>query len=97
MLDMGWEDIEVAVEYEGDHHRTDRRQFNRDIARIDALTELGWIVVRVTAEDIPGGIMRPGVSRLVAPNVLLRAKKSPKSRPQSTLGAKGSSQAARLG
>jgi hypothetical protein len=58
VLDMGWENIKVAVEYEGDHHRTDRRQFNRDIARFDALTELGWIVVRVTAEDVPGGILR---------------------------------------
>jgi very-short-patch-repair endonuclease len=58
VVDMGWEDVKVAVEYEGDHHRTDRRQFNRDIARIDALTELGWIVVRVTAEDVPGGILR---------------------------------------
>ena len=59
VLDMGWEDIKVAVEYEGDHHRSDRRQFNRDIARFEALTtELGWIVVRVTAEDVPGGILR---------------------------------------
>jgi hypothetical protein len=58
VLDMGWEDIKVAVEYEGDHHRTDRRQFNKDIARFEALTELGWIVVRVTAEDVPGGILR---------------------------------------
>jgi hypothetical protein len=58
VLDMGWEDIKVAVEYEGDHHRADRRQFNRDIARFEALTELGWIVVRVTVEDVPGGILR---------------------------------------
>jgi hypothetical protein len=58
VLDMGWEDIKVAVEYEGDHHRTDRRQFNRDIARIEALTDLGWIVVRVTVVDVPGGILR---------------------------------------
>jgi very-short-patch-repair endonuclease len=58
VLDMGWDDIKVAVEYEGDHHRADRRQFNRDIARYDALTELGWIVVRVTAEDVPGGVLR---------------------------------------
>jgi hypothetical protein len=58
VLDMGWEDIKVGVEYEGDHHRTDRRQFNRDIARLDALTELGWIIVRVTVEDVPGGILR---------------------------------------
>ncbi|KZS63304.1 hypothetical protein [Mycobacterium ostraviense] len=58
VLDMGWADIKVAVEYEGDHHRTDRRQFNKDIARFEALTDLGWIVVRVTVEDVPGGILR---------------------------------------
>ncbi len=58
VVDMGWEHIKVALDYEGDHHRTDRRRFNRDIARFDALTELGWIDVRVTAEDVPGGILR---------------------------------------
>jgi very-short-patch-repair endonuclease len=58
MLDMGWEDVKIALEYEGDHHRTDRRQFNRDIARFEALPDLGWIVVRVTAEDTRGGILR---------------------------------------
>jgi hypothetical protein len=57
VLDMGWEDLKLAVEYEGDHHRTDRRQFNRDIRRGEAVTELGWVAVRVTAEDTPGGII----------------------------------------
>jgi len=57
VLDMGWEDIKLAVEYEGDHHRTDRRQFNKDIIRAEALTELGWISVRVTAEDTEGGVI----------------------------------------
>jgi hypothetical protein len=57
VLDMGWEDLKLAVEYEGDHHRTDRRQFNRDIRRAEAVTELGWVDVRVTAEDTPGGII----------------------------------------
>ena len=59
VLDMGWDDIKVAVEYEGDHHRVDRRQFNKDIRRFESLTtDLGWIVVRVTVEDVPGGILR---------------------------------------
>lgn len=58
VLDLGWEDVKIALEYEGDHHRTDRRQFHRDIARYEALPDLGWIVVRVTAEDVPGGILR---------------------------------------
>lgn len=57
VLDMGWEEIKVAVEYDGDHHRSDRRQFNKDIRRAESLAELRWTVVRVTAEDTPGGIL----------------------------------------
>ena len=57
VLDMGWEDLKLAVEYEGDHHRTDRRQFYRDIRRAEAVAELGWVEVRITAEDTPGGIV----------------------------------------
>jgi hypothetical protein len=57
VLDMGWEGMKLAVEYEGDHHRTDRRQFNKDIQRLEDVTDLGWVVVRVTAEDTEGGIV----------------------------------------
>jgi hypothetical protein len=56
--DMGWEHIQVAVDYEGDHDWMDRRRFNHDIRRAEALTELGWIDIRVTAEDTEGGIIR---------------------------------------
>lgn len=55
-VDMGWEEFKIAVEYEGDHHRTDRRQFSRDIHRFDQMIELGWIVIRVTVEDTPASI-----------------------------------------
>jgi len=57
ILDMGWQDIKVAVDYEGDQHRTDRRRFNKDIRRAEAVAELGWIDVRVTAEDTEGSII----------------------------------------
>jgi hypothetical protein len=50
-LDMGWRDFQVAVEYDGDHHRKDRRQYVKDIARLRMLESLGWIVIRVIAED----------------------------------------------
>jgi AbiEi antitoxin C-terminal domain len=56
-LDMGWEDIRVAAEYDGDHHWKSRWQFSGDIHRIEALNELGWLVVRVTATDTEGGIV----------------------------------------
>lgn len=57
VVDMGWEELKIAIEYEGDHHRTDRRQFNKDIRRMDELIELGWIVIRVTVEDTPGNVI----------------------------------------
>lgn len=57
-LDMGWEDMKVAVEYDGDHHRTDRRQYGWDIRRSDLLQRRGWIVVRVVSGDRPAEIIR---------------------------------------
>ena len=57
LLDMGWEDYLVAVEYDGDQHRTDRRQFVRDINRITAMESLGWMVIRIVAEHRPDDII----------------------------------------
>lgn len=37
----------TVVEYDGDHHRTDDIQYDRDITRIDAFHAAGWNVVRV--------------------------------------------------
>jgi hypothetical protein len=52
-LDMGWRDYMVAVEYDGDHHRKNRNQYVKDIARLRMLEAMGWIVIRVIAEDRP--------------------------------------------
>jgi hypothetical protein len=57
-LDLGWAEWLVAVEYDGDHHRIDRRQFTKDIQRMEMLEEMGWVVIRVVAEDRPAGIIR---------------------------------------
>lgn len=48
LLDMAYPREKVAVEYDGDHHRDDEDQYNRDIARLQALEQLGWTVIRVT-------------------------------------------------
>lgn len=57
-LDMGWEDLKVGVEYDGDQHRSDRRQYTWDIRRLEILERLGWIVIRVVAGDQPADIVR---------------------------------------
>lgn len=57
VVDMGWDDKKLALEYEGVHHWTDPRQVRRDVERYEALPDLGWITIRVTAGDTPGGIL----------------------------------------
>lgn len=56
-LDMGWSDVKVAVEYDGEQHRTDRRQYTWDVRRLERLERLGWIVVRVLAGDRPAEVL----------------------------------------
>jgi hypothetical protein len=56
-LDMGWEAVKVAVEYDGEQHRTDRRQYTWDVRRLESLERLGWIVVRVVAGDRPAEVV----------------------------------------
>jgi hypothetical protein len=56
-LDMGWEDVMVAVEYDGNHHRTDPVQYRKDIRRLERIDRKGWIDIRVIAEDRPTDIL----------------------------------------
>ena len=48
-VDLLLEAYKTIIEYEGDQHRTDRRQWNTDIDRAEAFTEEGYVVMRVTA------------------------------------------------
>jgi very-short-patch-repair endonuclease len=50
-LDMGWPELMVAVEYDGDQHRTDPDRYRRDIIRSEYIARLGWRRVRVIARD----------------------------------------------
>lgn len=58
VLDMGWENLKIAAEYDGDHHWMDRRRFRDDILRAENVSDLGWIDIRVTARDAEGDIVR---------------------------------------
>ncbi|GAC1396899.1 MAG: hypothetical protein NVS4B6_19400 [Mycobacterium sp.] len=58
VLDMGWEDIKLAVEYDGDQHRKDRKRYVWDIRRQAFVERQGWINIRVINEDKPYDILR---------------------------------------
>jgi hypothetical protein len=53
--DLVYLQFKVIIEYEGDQHRTDVRQWNIDIQRQEDFAAAGWNVIRVTAH----GMRRP--------------------------------------
>lgn len=68
MIDFAYPEYRVAIEYEGDHHRTPE-QFRRDIRRYERLQDIGWLIVRVTAVDVPdhdGEASRETTDRIAA-------------------------------
>ncbi|MEZ0052519.1 very-short-patch-repair endonuclease [Mycobacterium sp. MAA66] len=57
VVDFAWPELKIAIEYEGVHH-TDPDEVRRDIARIESMVEVRWLVVRITARDPAGVILR---------------------------------------
>jgi REase_MTES_1575 len=64
-VDMGYEELRVGIEYDGPQHWTDPEQRERDIDRHTALADLGWRIVRVTA-DLLRYRMGTFIARVVA-------------------------------
>ena len=52
MVDLAWPRQMMAVDYEGDHHRTDSRQWEKDISRVPNLQDAGWHHTRVSKADL---------------------------------------------
>jgi hypothetical protein len=57
-IDVGWEEYTVGVEYEGEHHQTDRGVYVYDIQRLELIEQKGWLIVRVVAENPRADIIR---------------------------------------
>lgn len=50
--DLAYPEKRIAIEYEGDGHRTSRDQWRRDVQRQRELEDRGWILIRVTQLDL---------------------------------------------
>ncbi|WP_210506389.1 endonuclease domain-containing protein [Naasia sp. SYSU D00057] len=57
--DLVYRKYRVVVEYDGDQHRTDQRQYTRDVERLEELAAEDWRVIRVLAEHMrnPAGVV----------------------------------------
>ena len=47
-----WPSLRLAIEYDGEHHRTDRAQYARDIHRKEHMEDLGWRSIVLLAGDV---------------------------------------------
>ena len=50
--DLAYPEWKIAIEYEGDGHRTDKDQWRKDIQRQRHLEGEGWLVIRLTQADL---------------------------------------------
>ncbi len=50
--DFVWREKKVVAEFDGDYHRTDRRQWQRDVGRRESVQEAGWTYVQLTARSV---------------------------------------------
>lgn len=53
-VDLLYRSYRVAVEYDGEQHRTDQAQYDRDVGRLDDLAAHGWRVVRIGSRTLFG-------------------------------------------
>lgn len=51
-VDLAYPELKIAIEYDGDGHRTDKDQWRRDVRRQRELERLGWIVIHLTESDL---------------------------------------------
>lgn len=68
-LDMGWPQVMVALEYDGQQHRTDPVRYRHDVARSEYIAAQGWRRVAVLAGDRRAGIV-DRLARAGAPRVI---------------------------
>lgn len=72
--DLGWPNLLIGLEYEGDHHRTDPQQWRYDIRRYREMEEAGWIVIRVTAADFADSRSRSAFIRRLRSTISARVR-----------------------
>jgi hypothetical protein len=79
-LDMGWPDLMVAVEYDGQQHRTDPHRFRADVTRSEYIDGRGWRRIRVLAgdhrQDIVRRVEQAGVPRSAGRGILQQSTRT---------------------
>lgn len=52
MIDLAYPGLMLGIEYQGDQHRVDTRTYRNDMVRRERLTDAGWDMIYVSADDL---------------------------------------------
>lgn len=78
-LDMGWPQLMIAAEYDGEQHRFDDDQYGSDIKRSEYVAAQRWHRVRIIAGDRKTDVFRRveafGLQRTCEPPAILRPRR----------------------
>lgn len=50
--DLSYPELKIAIEYDGDVHRTDPATWRRDVERRQRLEDNGWLIITATSDDV---------------------------------------------
>ncbi|WP_265522086.1 hypothetical protein [Oerskovia flava] len=50
--DLSYPELRIAIEYDGDVHRSDPATWRRDVERRQRLEDAGWLIITATADDV---------------------------------------------
>jgi hypothetical protein len=56
-LDMGYDEPMVGLDYDGEHHASNRKQYVHDIGRAELVDRQGWIDIHVVTEHTRGFVL----------------------------------------
>lgn len=69
-LDFAYPTCRVGIEYQGDQHRTDKKQWRNDEWKHEALRTRRWIIITATALDLSDDFHRLNLAMRVAEAIL---------------------------
>ena len=65
-LDLTDCELKIGIEYAGDQHRTEQRQWRRDLQKHRLLESMGWMILQVTQLDLANPINRERLAMRIA-------------------------------
>ncbi|MHA7984566.1 hypothetical protein ACX9R5_02065 [Rathayibacter sp. CAU 1779] len=61
--DLAYPTIRLGIEYEGEGHRTDKKQWRADLRRVALFEDAGWRIIHVTQADLDDPTVIVGIIR----------------------------------